>query len=247
MAGFVASTYMRGIRFGLVATTLLAQVDASVGGKNGVNLDGYKNIVGVFNQPERVVCDPSLLSTQAPADLGCGFAEIIKHAAIADTDMFAFLEAHRDAALTLDAVVITRLVYDSLRIKADIVNQDEREGDARRQLNFGHTFGHAVEKVTGAPHGEAISRGMAMAAGLSVARGRLQPEAAERLLALIRAYGLPIEIAGDRAALFDALARDKKRDGDHIHFVLLDGLGRAVVEPVSLDELRRLLQTTESE
>ncbi len=241
VGGFAASTYMRGIRFALVATTLLAQVDASVGGKNGVNLDGYKNIVGVFNQPERVICDPSLLATLPPAALGCGFAEIIKHAAIADTDLFAFLEEHRTAALALDRAVITRLVYDSVRIKAEIVNRDERESGERRKLNFGHTFGHAVEKVLAVPHGEAVSRGMAVAAQLSVARGRLDPAACERLLALIRAYGLPVEIGGDRKALLQALARDKKREGGQIHFVLLDDLGRAVVEPVPLDELEAVL------
>jgi 3-dehydroquinate synthase len=247
VGGFVASTYMRGIRFALVATTLLAQVDASVGGKNGVNLDGYKNIVGVFNQPERVVCDPSLLATLPPKALGCGFAEIIKHAAIADADLFAFLEHHRTAALALDPTAITRLVYDSVRIKSEIVNRDERESGERRKLNFGHTFGHAVEKVLGVPHGEAVSRGMAVAARLSVARGRLHPAACERLLALIRSYRLPVDIGGDREALIQALARDKKRDGEQIHFVLLEDLGRAVVEPVSIDELQDVLHQAESE
>ncbi len=241
VGAFAASTYMRGIRFALVATTLLAQVDASVGGKNGVNLDGYKNIIGVFNQPERVVCDPRLLATLPAAALGCGFAEVIKHAAIADARLFAFLERHRDAALALEAKAIARLVRDSVRIKAGIVNRDERESGQRRQLNFGHTFGHAVEKVLGVPHGEAVSRGMAVAARLSVARGRLDAAACRRLLDLIRAYGLPVKIDGDRRALMDALARDKKRQGDRIHFVLLEALGRAVVEAVPLAELEAVL------
>ena len=160
VTGFVASTYMRGLRFGFVPSTLLSQVDASVGGKNGVNFGGYKNIVGVFNQPEFVICDHSLLRTLPKNELLCGFAEIVKHAVIGDAGLFSYLEAHHEKALRLDDEVITKLVYDSVVLKASIVNRDEKEEGERMKLNFGHTFGHAIEKISGLPHGEAVSIGM---------------------------------------------------------------------------------------
>jgi 3-dehydroquinate synthase len=173
IAGFVASTYMRGTPFGFVSTTLLSQVDASVGGKNGVNFGGYKNMVGVFNQPAFVVCDMMLLKTLPFREIQCGFAEIIKHGAIADHRMLDFIENHRDAALDLESRIVEHLVYRSIEIKAGVVTRDEREKGERRKLNFGHTFGHAIEKLTGIPHGEAVGIGMVMAAALSVKKGLL--------------------------------------------------------------------------
>ena len=155
---------MRGLRFGFVATTLLAQVDASVGGKNGVNLEGYKNIVGSFSQPEFVLCDMQLLRTLPGSEVVNGMAEIAKHAMIADAAMFAFIEANAERALALDPAVIEKLVRDSVRIKAAVVGRDERETGERRTLNFGHTFGHALEKVGRFSHGEAVAIGMALAA-----------------------------------------------------------------------------------
>ena len=163
IAGFVASTYLRGVRFGFVSSTLLSQVDASVGGKNGVNFEGYKNIIGVFNQPQFVICDLNLLNTLPKKEVLYGLAEVVKHAAIGDMDLFTYLDDHYQKALTLDTGVIERLVYDSVVIKSAIVNRDEKEKGERRKLNFGHTFGHAVEKTTGVPHGEAVSIGMVMA------------------------------------------------------------------------------------
>ncbi|HDI60920.1 MAG TPA: 3-dehydroquinate synthase [Desulfobacteraceae bacterium] len=239
LAGFAAATYLRGVRFGFAPTTLLAQVDASVGGKNGVNLDGYKNMVGLFVQPEAVWCDPTVLASLPAREVGCGMAEIIKHGAIADLELIERLETQRDAALGLDPDVIADLVYRSLRIKAAVVARDERESGERRQLNFGHTFGHAVEKVTGAPHGEAVARGMALAARLSCTLGSLAGIDARRLIDLITAYGLPTGIAGEPEALIDALAKDKKRAGDQVHFVLLKALGRAVVRPIPLSILEK--------
>ena len=140
VAGFVASTYLRGIRFAFVASTLLAQVDASVGGKNGVNVGGYKNMVGVFNQPEFVICDPHLLGTLPQNEILCGAAEIIKHAAIADSALFGYLEENSHRLFDLDEAVVEKLVYDSVLIKSGVVNRDEKETGERRKLNFGHTF-----------------------------------------------------------------------------------------------------------
>ncbi len=240
MAGFVASTYLRGVRFGFVATTLLAQVDASVGGKNGVNFGGYKNMVGTFNQPEFVLCDLKMLHSLPETQLQCGFAEIVKHAAIADAGMFEALEKDAEKALTLDPIVVERLVYDSLVIKSSFVNQDEKETGERRKLNFGHTFGHAIEKVTGIPHGQAVSVGMVLAAGLSQQRGLISAREKERLCALLEQLNLPTRMIFDKKAVLEALGKDKKRENESVHFVLLNGLGRAVITDISLAELRQL-------
>lgn len=239
VAGFAASTYMRGLRFGFVATTLLSQVDASVGGKNGVNFKGYKNIVGVFNQPEFVICDIDLLKTLPAKEIRSGLGEIVKHAVIADRDLFAFMEDNVERILNLENNAVERLVQDSIVIKSGIVNQDEREAGLRRKLNFGHTFGHAFEKITGVTHGEAVSAGMMVAAALSGKRGLLSGSEIGRLKGLLDRLNLPTVLPVDHARVMDALRKDKKRHGDTIHFVLLEGLGRAVVEPLTLSELER--------
>ena len=242
VAGFLASIYMRGVRFGFVPTTLLAQVDASVGGKNGVNLDGYKNMLGVFNQPEFVLCDPEYISSLEEEDLACGLAEVIKHAAIADLDLFSFLEVNQQAVLAREPQALQRLVLDSVRIKAGVVSQDEKESGLRRVLNFGHTLGHALEKVTGISHGRAVSQGMVAAAELSVRKGFLSAADCARLTALLSAYNLPTELQTEPGYLIQALARDKKREGDDVHFVLLQELGQAVVQTLPLSEVEQALQ-----
>lgn len=241
IAGFVAATYLRGVGCGLVATSLLAQVDASVGGKNGVNFGGYKNMVGTFRQPAFVLCDPGMLHTLPERELKSGFAEIVKHGAIADADLFAYLETHWQSALALDPTVISHLVERSVKIKAAVVNQDEREQGERRKLNFGHTFGHAVEKTTGVLHGEAVSIGMMIATALSVNRGLLPESALQRLRALLENLRLPVRMAFDRKAVLEALGKDKKRSGDTIRFVLLKDIGRAEVTEIALAELAAAL------
>lgn len=238
IAGFVASTFMRGVRFGFVATTLLAQVDASVGGKNGVNFNRYKNMIGVFNQPEFVICDPDLLKTLSEKEILCGLAEIVKHAVIGDIDLFAFLEQHHENARALDGRIIARLVLDSVTLKSSIVNRDESERGERRILNFGHTFGHALEKVMGVPHGEAVSIGMTIASALSVKRGLLTVENEQRILSLMKHLKLPVRTEYDHERLFEALEKDKKRESNFINFVLLNKIGTAVVEKISLEKLK---------
>jgi 3-dehydroquinate synthase len=241
IAGFVASTFLRGVRFGFVATTLLAQVDASVGGKNGVNFKGYKNMVGLFHQPEFVICDPGILKTLPQKEISCGLAEIVKHAAIADADLFVYLEKHAKDMLALDHQAIEKLVLASVRIKSSIVSRDETEEGERRLLNFGHTFGHAIEKVTGAAHGEAVSMGMVMASALSVKRGLLSAQEDRRLCGLLKRLKLPNQFESGPQEIFDAVAKDKKRAGDRIHFVLLNGIGKAVVEQIAIEELKETL------
>jgi len=241
ITGFAASTYLRGLDFGFVSSSLLSQVDASVGGKNGVNFSGYKNMVGVFNQPGFVICDTAMLKTLPEKELSIGFAEIVKHAAIGSYELFAFLEENYREVLQLNKSVIERLVHDSVLIKSAVVNRDEREKGERRKLNFGHTLAHALEKTVGISHGEAVSAGMVFAADLSVKRGLLKKEEAERLSRLLEKVNLPRQIPFDKNKVVDALRKDKKREGTAIHFVLLTELGRAKVEEISVGELRELI------
>jgi 3-dehydroquinate synthase len=241
ITGFAASTFLRGVRFGFVATTLLAQVDASVGGKNGVNYEGYKNMVGLFHQPEFVICDPELLKTLPRKEISCGLAEIVKHAAIADADLFAYLEKHAEDILALDRRAIEKLVRVSVRIKSAIVSRDETEKGMRRLLNFGHTFGHAIEKVAGVPHGEAVSMGMVIASALSVQKGLLSAQEDQRLRAVLNNLKLPTRIAENSPKITEAIAKDKKRAGDRIHFVLLNGIGTARVDQLSMKEIEGAL------
>lgn len=243
VAGFAASTYLRGVRLGLVPTTLLAQVDAAVGGKNGVNLHGYKNLVGTIRQPKFVLCDLELLKTLPQHELKCGFAEVIKGAAIGDAQLFSYLEQHLQQCMELQRTAIEKAVHDSLAVKIAIVSKDEDERGERRKLNFGHTLAHAIEKATkGVSHGEAVAIGMAAAAKLSVARGKLQEKDAERLVGLLEKAGLPTRMELDIAAVMDAIGKDKKRQGDEINFVLLEGIGQAVVEKISIEELEAVLR-----
>ncbi len=242
ITGFVASTYLRGVEFGYAPTTLLSQVDASVGGKTGVNFMGYKNMVGVFNQPEFVVCDPTVLATLPRRELVSGFAEIVKHAAIADELYFTYLEKNAAKALALEPEVLQQIIYDSVVIKTDIVNRDETEKGERRKLNFGHTFGHAIEKTTGVSHGEAVSMGMVVAAELSASKNMLTSNEVNRIKHLLQLFKLPTETRMDYDPVVDALARDKKREGSSIHFVLLAGIGRAVIDRITIAELENVLK-----
>lgn len=242
ITGFVASTYLRGVDFGYVPTTLLAQVDASVGGKTGVNFMGYKNMVGVFNQPAFVVCDPAVLKTLPRRDLVSGFAEIVKHAAIASESYFTYLEKNAANALSLDSEIMQQIIYESVVIKADVVNRDETEKGERRKLNFGHTFGHAVEKTAGIPHGEAVSIGMVVASLLSVNKKLLTKKDVDRLRNLLTLFNLPVNIESDKVKILDAMARDKKREGGSIYFVLLSGIGRAVIDRIAIAELENMLK-----
>jgi 3-dehydroquinate synthase len=228
---------MRGLNFGFVASSLLAQVDATVGGKNGVNFKGYKNMVGVFNQPQFVIADIDLLATLPAEEVACGLAEIVKHGCIADEHYFETIETHSEAISALEPAIMRTLVYGSVVIKADVVNQDEREAGVRRKLNFGHTIGHALEKTLGISHGAAVSIGMVMAADLSREKGLLPEKDAQRLNALLSRLGLPTQIAFDPAKVTEALGKDKKRESDRIKFVLLQGLGQSVITDIPLEEL----------
>ena len=237
VAGFAASTYMRGIPYGFVATSLLAQVDASVGGKNGVNFSGFKNMVGVFNQPRFVICDIAMLETLPREEIANGLAEIVKHAAIYDADYFDEIEANVALIEKLDRPFIEKLVYRSVEIKAQVVNRDEKEAGERRKLNFGHTFGHAIERCTGLAHGQAVSIGMVIAGYFSARTTGLANHDLERLERLLSRLGLPTALPAAPDEILQALGKDKKRQGDTLHFICLETLGRSTVIPVSLTAL----------
>jgi 3-dehydroquinate synthase len=237
VAAFAAATWMRGIPFGLVPTTLIAQADAGVGGKNGVNLHEYKNLVGTFCQPRFCYCDPSFLATLPERELRFGLAEVIKHGAIGDPDLFSFVEQELGALLGRAPAALERVVDASLRLKAAIVARDETERGERRLLNFGHTVGHAIERVAGMAHGEAVSIGMAAAARLSVRRGLLGADEAGRLQALLTRAGLPTRLPVAPAELMDAIRRDKKREGAAVRMALLSRIGRADLAEVGFQEI----------
>lgn len=237
MTGFAAASYMRGVPFVQVPTTLLAQVDSSVGGKTAINHPLGKNMIGAFYQPQLVLCDLATLNTLPVRELSAGLAEVIKYGPIADMAFMDWLESHIDALLARDVPALAHAVRRSCEIKAWVVGQDERESGLRAILNFGHTFGHAIEAGMGYGawlHGEAVGAGMVMAAELSCRLGLVDAAFVARLTALVQRAGLPVRgpvlDATDNAARYIELMRvDKKAEGGEIRFVLIDGPGQAVM------------------
>ena len=247
LAGFVAATYMRGVRFVQVPTTLLAQVDSSIGGKVGVNHPLGKNMVGAFLQPQVVLMDPLALRTLPPRELRSGLSEIVKYGMIADADLFAFLENHVDAIFRQDAQTIKHLIRRSCQLKAHIVEQDETEAGLRAILNFGHTTAHAVETYTSYErytHGEAVAIGMVVAARIAHAMGLLRAEPVHRLTRLLERLELPAHLPkADPGVLMSLMDSDKKSVAGKVRFVLPTDIGHAeVVEEVSRDILRRAMK-----
>jgi len=237
IAGFAAACYMRGVAFIQIPTTLLAQVDSSVGGKTGVNHPGGKNLIGAFHQPQVVMIDIDTLDTLPDRELGAGLAEVIKYGAICDIEFFAWLEQNMPALLAKDSAALVHAVRRSCELKAKIVAEDERESGRRAVLNFGHTFGHAIEHCLGYGewlHGEAVAAGMVMAAELS----GLGEADVERLRALIAAAGLPVlPPAIDTDNWLRAMGMDKKVQQKQLRFVLLKALGESHITS-SYDETR---------
>jgi 3-dehydroquinate synthase len=240
IAGFAASTYLRGIDFAFAPTTLLAQVDAAIGGKNGVNFKGFKNMVGTFNQPRFILSDPAVLKTLPPEEVQNGFAEIVKHALIADAEMFGYMQQHQSALPFLKSDVINHLIVRSVEIKAGIVNRDEREQGERRKLNLGHTFGHAIEKVAGISHGKAVSIGIVMASLIALQKGYIHQNELSEIIQLLKKLGLPVELMIDKRDLIDAIYMDKKRENDAVHFILPNGIGQVLIEKITIEELNKI-------
>jgi 3-dehydroquinate synthase len=233
LAGFAAATYQRGIAHLQVPTTLLAQVDSSVGGKTAINHRLGKNMVGAFHQPAAVLADTTVLATLPPREFAAGLAEVVKYGAIHDLDFLDWIETHAAGLLARDPAALAHAIRRSCEIKAAIVAEDERETGARALLNFGHTFGHAIESAAGYGawlHGEAVAAGMALAARFSARTGRIALADAERLIALLARLRLPVEPPSiPRDVWLEYMGRDKKNAGGRITLILLDRLGRAAI------------------
>ena len=248
MTGFAAASYMRGVPLIQIPTTLLSQVDSSVGGKTGINHPLGKNMIGAFYQPQAVLADTATLATLPERELSAGLAEVIKHGAIIDAGFFGWIEHNIGALRAREPAAIAHAILRSCQIKADVVRQDEREGGLRAILNFGHTFAHAIEAGLGFGtwlHGEAVGCGMVMAADLSQRLGYIDATACGRIVRLVQAAGLPV-VAPDLGpgTWIDLMQVDKKNEGGAIKFILLKPLGTAVIQTVAEAALVETLKAT---
>lgn len=248
MTGFAAASYQRGVDFYQIPTTLLSQVDSSVGGKTGVNHPLGKNMIGAFKQPKAVFIDPNTLRTLPEKEFAAGFAEVIKHGVIQDADYFHFLESNLDRILNLDSSALIDVISRSCEIKSNVVSQDETEQGIRAILNLGHTFGHAIETTMGYGqwlHGEAVATGIVMAADMSQRLGYIDQPTVERVKRLIAASGLPVTAPESMTVeqFKTAMMRDKKVDAGTLRLVLIEQLGKAfVTADFSTDALEETLQ-----
>jgi len=237
LAGFLASIYMRGIRCGYVSSSLLSQVDASTGGKNGVNLGGTKNILGNIRQPEFVICDPAMLLTLPEQEYLSGLAELIKTAVIGDKELFDLIDRSYKEIMDRDCNLLTVLVAKSVNFKASVVSEDEKETGLRRILNFGHTYGHAVEMQKSAKHGFAVASGMELATDFSFAKGFISLGEKDRIVNLLKRFGLLEKHNIPDDQIDQLILHDKKKTGTDIHFVFTEGIGKAIVKKVSVGEV----------
>lgn len=243
IAGYTASIFKRGTRLGLVPTTILGMVDAAIGGKNGVNAGMVKNMVGTIYQPEFIFYDYSFLDTLPVKEWINGFAEIIKHACIKDAILFGMLERYTLHQVQADKTLVTSLIEQNVSIKMDIVTTDETDRADRKLLNFGHTFGHAIENLHELPHGQAVSIGIVAACNLSEKINGLHFDHAQRVVKLLARYQLPVDIETDYRKVFEILKLDKKRENDFMHFVLLNKLGEAEAKAVKMSFLEENIKS----
>jgi 3-dehydroquinate synthase len=244
MAGYVASIYKRGIKLGLVPTTILGMTDAAIGGKNGVNVGMYKNMVGTTYRPQFILYDFRFLETLPKAEWINGFAEIIKHACIKDAAMFDELAANNIDFYFENKNAIAILIEKNVALKTAVVVNDEHETGERYLLNFGHTFGHALENLYNLPHGHAVSIGMIMAAKISEEINNFESAFKEKLIQLLQQYNLPVTLPIDKNAVLTLLKKDKKRAGNAINFVLLNSIGDAKVQKIPFTQIESLLDQT---
>ena len=242
IAGFVAATYKRGCNLALVPTSLLAMVDASLGGKNGIDVGLYKNMVGTIYQPSYILFDYNFLITLPFKEWTNGFAEIIKHACIADTQMFAFLEGHNIHQIQKDKAIVAGLVERNVHIKMEIAVQDEFDKKDRQFLNFGHTLGHAIENLYNIAHGHAISIGMVAACALSEKLMGLSFDESARVAKLLAQYQLPVDLEANYEKIFEIIKKDKKREDSDINYVFLNSLGSPVTQKIPMELLRENLE-----
>jgi 3-dehydroquinate synthase len=242
IAGFIGAIYMRGIEFGLVPTTLLAQVDASIGGKNGVNTGDHKNMIGTIVQPKFVLADKSFIATLPDVEFNNGMAEVIKHGCILDHAYFSFIESQAAKIITKDSAALDFIIQRSVELKMNVVANDPLEGGQRKLLNFGHTFGHALEKKYNLPHGYAVSLGINIVNNLMVSKGELSAVEAMRIRKLLSVFGLPIDCENySLNELLPLVLHDKKRASDTLQLITLKEIGEGIITPIKIDDLRLLL------
>jgi len=236
ITGFLASIYMRGIRCAYVSTSLLSQVDASTGGKNGVNLGGTKNVLGCFKQPEFVICDPAMLRTLPDDEYCSGLAELIKTALIGNAKLFEIIENNHEGIAKRDQELLSMCISMAVNFKAAVVSEDEKEAGLRRILNFGHTYGHVIEIYKSFRHGYAVASGMELAAKFSLSKGLITSEECNRIITVLKSFKLlrRHDIPDDQMS--QLIMRDKKKAGSNIYFVFLDGIGKAVVDKIPAEE-----------
>ena len=241
ITGFVAATYMRGVEFGFISTSLLGQVDASIGGKNGVNVADYKNMVGTFLQPRFVISDVEMLRTLPRREFRAGMAEAVKSAIVGDAELFAHIEEHAGDALYSDVELLKRVVYGSVAVKSVIVAEDEREAGRRRVLNLGHTIAHAIEKSTHElNHGEAVAVGISMISHASVRMGIMVEECAERIDAVLQRLGFELRLPIPLSAVLREVRYDKKKKDNILRVVIPESIGCCRVVDMPFDEFEKL-------
>ncbi|MBK8711720.1 MAG: 3-dehydroquinate synthase [Niastella sp.] len=241
MGGFIASIYKRGIQLILVPASILAMTDAAIGGKNGINVNGYKNMVGTVYQPTTIVFDYSFLKTLPKDEWINGFAEIIKHACIKDEAMFTSLQHQQLENFMDNPELISLLIEQNARLKTEIVQADEYEKNERKLLNFGHTVGHAIENQYQLPHGQAISIGMAAACKFSEEMNMFYSSEKEKVLSLLNQYHLQTNFLGDKEKIWETMLRDKKREKDTMDFILLNKIGEGRISSIGLDQLKEMV------
>jgi 3-dehydroquinate synthase len=242
IAGYVASVYMRGVKFGFVPTTIVAMVDASIGGKNGVDVGIYKNLVGTIKQPEFLLYDYSFLETLPNGQWINGFAEIIKHACIKDAELFSWLENNSLEFFQSSPEQTDELIKRNVAIKYNIVSGDEFETGERKLLNFGHTLGHAIENIYELSHGNAVSIGMAAACSISKEINKFTSEDFVRVTTLLKRYHLPVVLDINDDKVWEVLLMDKKKSGDAMNYILLNKIGEAIIKRIPLPQLRQLFK-----
>jgi len=240
ITGYASSIYMRGLKFGFVPTSILAMVDASIGGKNGVDVGVYKNMVGVINQPQFLLYDYSFLKTLPREEWINAFAEIIKHACIKDKNMFDFLQEKSFEYFHSSLENIGNLIQQNVKIKYNVVLNDERETGERKLLNFGHTIGHAIENTAKLPHGSAIGIGMVAACVISEKINGFSKTDTDKVKQLISKYHLPVSFNIDKEKTWDILLHDKKKSGKDMNFIVLEGIGKASVKKIPIPELKEI-------
>jgi 3-dehydroquinate synthase len=243
VAGFLASIYMRGIRFGFISSTLLSQVDASVGGKNAVNLRSVKNILGTFRQPEFVICDPNMLKTLPEVEYLSGVAELIKNGVIMDKALVNEIEQNGNLILDRNIDILNALITRSVELKALVVREDEKESGLRMILNFGHTFGHVIETQAIQKHGFAVASGMIIATDISVKEGLLPIDERDRIFNLLNRFNLIMKYNISSDKFEKLIAQDKKKSGDTITFILLQSIGKAIVRKYNVKQLLQLYRS----